>query len=52
MPLYDIPIFKLHAQVGYAALWAVQDSDLWPLPCEGNALPTELTARTALRKKI
>ncbi len=32
-------------------VWAVQDSNLWPLPCEGNALPTELTARMIERSK-
>ena len=25
--------------------WAVQDSNLWPMPCKGIALPTELTAQ-------
>ena len=25
--------------------WAVQDLNLWPPPCEGGALPAELTAR-------
>ena len=33
--------------------WAVQDLNLWPPPCEGGALPAELTAlvaRLVLRK--
>src|SRR6218665_3369337 len=25
--------------------WTVQDLNLWPLPCEGSALPAELTVR-------
>ena len=27
--------------------WAVQDLNLWPPPCEGGALPAELTALPA-----
>ena len=27
--------------------WAVQDLNLWPPPCEGGALPAELTALVA-----
>lgn len=29
--------------------WAVQDLNLRPLPCKGNALPAELTARNKIR---
>ena len=26
--------------------WALEDSNFWPSPCKGDALPTELNART------
>lgn len=39
----------------YLLWWAVQDLNLWPPPCESDALPTELTAlytKTDLRSTL
>ena len=37
--------FLYHVEQSLCVWWAVQDLNLRPLPCKGNALPTELTAR-------
>ena len=32
--------------------WVVQGSNLWPSPCKGDALPTELTTRLISWREI
>ena len=35
---------RLNYRSVFLGWWAVQDLNLWPPPCEGGALPAELTA--------